>query len=44
MVFSENCFNVIIIILFKLINFKKVVVLVNDIKNYWKNFLYNLIL
>lgn len=44
MVFSENCFNVIIIILFKLIDFKKVVVLVNDIKNYWKNFLYNLIL
>lgn len=44
MVFSKNCFNVIIIILFKLIDFKKVVVLVNDIKNYWKNFLYNLIL
>lgn len=31
MVLSENCPNAIIIILFKLINFKKVAVSVNDI-------------
>lgn len=44
MVLSENCPNAIIIILFKLINFKKVAVSVNDIKNHWKNFSHNMIL
>lgn len=38
MVLSENCPNAIIIILFKLINFKKVAVSVNVLKIFGKTF------